>query len=789
MTLPVRPPRSVSPAWRLLLPLSFAALPHLPADTVTIAATSTPVPGGGTVSNFNPPGYAFAMHPTVTDAGDVIFVAAVADTAVASDQGIFAGTGGPLTTVARKAALTPDGQDTHAAFGQPAVGAMGDVLCYGTEADANLATLYRFAAGTADELVQSLEPTPGGASMMVGFNRLAQYPPTPNASGSFPFMATWGFGPFEGFFLVDGDVLRDVAKYGDDYDGGTWSGSGPHTSMTDDGVFAFAGSLNYPSLSLRNALFIGQLSGGTVTSQRLAREGDAAPDGNGLLQNFNVELPITPAGQFTVGSFLTGTSGGTSDNSALYRGSAAGLTLIARRGQTVPGVGQINASSFASPKINASGTVAFTTALAGTGGTTADTAVYVGSGGALLQLVREDQAAPDPAGVPAGRFATVPSDFAFNDAGQMAFATTTALRGVTLPTTSSVHGVFTTDGTDFINIARTGQSVEGSVLRTFATGRRSLNGHGQVAYSASLTDGRSVLRLWTPDLHWRSGTSGAWDVGGNWTLGLTPAAVHRVFVEPATAVTIAGAATGAAVKSLKIGGGGGAATLVWQAGTVLSAAEGVIISPNGTLAGGGTVDGTLFCEGTLSPGASAGVLTVAGVTQLAATAVTRIELGGNAPADSDLVALLGDATLGGTLAVSLIGGHIPAPGQSYLVTTVGGTRSGTFAGLPEGALVGTFAGAPLWITYAAGDGNDVALTTVPPAVAPLPPPTLTLDEPTGHVHLVFHGHPGMTYEIERTADLTTWTTVHTLVAPANGIMTLTDTSPPSGRTFYRGRTP
>jgi len=45
---------------------------------------------------------------------------------------------------------------------------------------------------------------------------------------------------------------------------------------------------------------------------------------------------------------------------------------------------------------------------------------------------------------------------------------------------------------------------------------------------------------------------------------------------------------------------------------------------------------------------------------------------------------------------------------------VADTISGQFTGLPEGALVQTIGGVDLFISYAAGDGNDVALyTTVP----------------------------------------------------------------------------
>lgn len=53
---------------------------------------------------------------------------------------------------------------------------------------------------------------------------------------------------------------------------------------------------------------------------------------------------------------------------------------------------------------------------------------------------------------------------------------------------------------------------------------------------------------------------------------------------------------------------------------------------------------------------------------------------------------------------------------------IGGLLNGTFDGLAEGALIGNF-GSDLFITYKAGDGNDIALYTAP---VPLPPSALLM---------------------------------------------------------------
>jgi hypothetical protein len=81
----------------------------------------------------------------------------------------------------------------------------------------------------------------------------------------------------------------------------------------------------------------------------------------------------------------------------------------------------------------------------------------------------------------------------------------------------------------------------------------------------------------------------------------------------------------------------------------------------------------------------------------------------------------GDLSLAGDLAVNIFGNFALGDDQNYLIVNVSGTRTGEFNGLGEGSLVGNFTGRDLYITYAAGDGNDVALFT---AIAP---PTFTAD--------------------------------------------------------------
>jgi hypothetical protein len=65
-------------------------------------------------------------------------------------------------------------------------------------------------------------------------------------------------------------------------------------------------------------------------------------------------------------------------------------------------------------------------------------------------------------------------------------------------------------------------------------------------------------------------------------------------------------------------------------------------------------------------------------------------------------------------------------------------------------------------------------------------PQLTI-LPGGHVVITFQGIPGRQYQIQRSTNLSTWTTIATVTAEANGAVTFTDEDPPESNGFYRLR--
>ena len=134
---------------------------------------------------------------------------------------------------------------------------------------------------------------------------------------------------------------------------------------------------------------------------------------------------------------------------------------------------------------------------------------------------------------------------------------------------------------------------------------------------------------------------------------------------------------------------------------------------NGTLNGSGHIKGSYTDHGHIKPGNSAGVMTIDG-DYFKVAGSKEIELGGlfdgggdNALAEFDRIDVTGSVELSGLLHVKLIDGFKLHRGNWFDIMRVGGTLSGQYDGLGEGALVGNFGGQDLFITYG-GMGDGVA---------------------------------------------------------------------------------
>lgn len=134
----------------------------------------------------------------------------------------------------------------------------------------------------------------------------------------------------------------------------------------------------------------------------------------------------------------------------------------------------------------------------------------------------------------------------------------------------------------------------------------------------------------------------------------------------------------------------------------------------GSLAGNGTIFGSVTSAGTTSPGFSPGLITISGNDTQQSSGQLSVELGGATPGTQyDQVAVSGNVTLAGTLNLALINGFQPALNQKFVIVKKDGSGavSGAFTGLAEGATIS--AGGWLFqISYKGCDGNDVTLTAV-----------------------------------------------------------------------------
>ncbi|MHA3771339.1 autotransporter-associated beta strand repeat-containing protein [Verrucomicrobiota bacterium sgz303538] len=189
--------------------------------------------------------------------------------------------------------------------------------------------------------------------------------------------------------------------------------------------------------------------------------------------------------------------------------------------------------------------------------------------------------------------------------------------------------------------------------------------------------------------------------------------------------------SGATLDVSAFNGGGGFTVLSTQTFIDNGQLKGDIIV-GGAVAGSGSVDGsvTALPGSTISPGNSAGTLSIAGNFSLNAAAHLALELGTTAAIGSDRLSIgSGNVTLGGSLDITLLPTFADNIGDTFTIILNGGGSAidGLFSNVtPTGATTGLLTladGHQFVVNYAANaDGgavaNDVALT-----IAAVPEPS------------------------------------------------------------------
>jgi hypothetical protein len=230
------------------------------------------------------------------------------------------------------------------------------------------------------------------------------------------------------------------------------------------------------------------------------------------------------------------------------------------------------------------------------------------------------------------------------------------------------------------NIALLGGTLRSSGLFANATGSR-LEGHGELRFDGTLENAGSIAF-----------SSGDTEVRGL----VTNLAGGRISTTGGYNTVFAG-------------------NVVQRPGGEIHTSAGSVteFSRNFTGEGVFTGQGTVAFRNFVSTGAEPSVIEFEGDVDFAGSFFSRltIQLEGTAQDEFDQFIIAGDANLGGFFQVALTNGHTLGPGQEYLIMRIAGQSEGEFRSLTEGALVRTFGDQSLYISYRAGDGNDVALYT------------------------------------------------------------------------------
>lgn len=210
---------------------------------------------------------------------------------------------------------------------------------------------------------------------------------------------------------------------------------------------------------------------------RIVAPGLSAP-GSGVFQSFNTTTTLNDAGE-TV--FTAELEGFPADSPRIYRSSGAALVEIVRETEAAPG-GNGTITSFSPGILNHAGEVAFIGYLSGTSGGDADAAaLYRGDGATLQQIVRRGE--PAPGGNGAFQDFSVP---ALNAQGELGFAAF-----LTGASGGADRGLFRADDPPggVVQIARRGQAaLGGGVLDLLDVSLPSFNESGQIAFVAGLAN-------------------------------------------------------------------------------------------------------------------------------------------------------------------------------------------------------------------------------------------------------------------------------------------------------------
>ncbi|WP_034408861.1 Ig-like domain-containing protein, partial [Comamonas thiooxydans] len=420
--------------------------------------------------------------------------------------------------------------------------------------------------------------------------------------------------------------------------------------------------------------------------------------GNNSAVTQSASTTLTLSSDETIGSLAgtgsvvlnAGLTTGSDNTSTTYAGAISGLFGLTKAG---------------------SGTLTLTGNNTYTGATT------VSAGGLTLNRVGGALDGNTSVAVASGATLTLTADEtidALSGAGTVALGTSALTIGIN-GTSSTFSGAITGSGT---------LTLDGGGTFTLS-GTNSGQGWGMQVLSGGTVSIAGDANLGSGTVQLNDGTlsvTSAGTIDNAITLG---ASAGSISVGSGLAVSLSSAigGTGALTKTgsgalILSGSNNYAGTTTVSAGTLSvngSTTSATTVASGATLAGSGILGGNVTVQsgGTLSPGNSAGTLTVNGNLQMNAGSTLAVEINGTtAGTQYDQVVVNGTVNVSG-VTLSATHGYTPGLGDVYTIISnnLADAVTGTFSGLAEGGAL-TAGGNSIQLTanYAAGDGNDFTLT-------------------------------------------------------------------------------
>ena len=297
------------------------------------------------------------------------------------------------------------------------------------------------------------------------------------------------FGDTEGFYLGSEEGIEVLVLEGDAAPGGGtifklcipgFLGCAyRYGELSGNGRIAFVAAL--AGTDDDRALFIADSSGVT----QLARKGDPVPGGNGVFEDFFDPAGPNLSGQVAFIGRISGSSGGESDNEGIYLAGEGGIIELAREGDTVPGGNGAFGDFRLLSGINDSGQAAFSAELDGTsGGETDNEAIFLASEDGITELVRRGEP------VPGGGGGIIDSEFyprGPNENGEVAFGAGIRNGDEDVPIDSAL---FLAGPSGITTLIRHGDPGPGGVGQFAQFGLAGLNDSGQIVFRSRLFEGK-----------------------------------------------------------------------------------------------------------------------------------------------------------------------------------------------------------------------------------------------------------------------------------------------------------